>query len=132
MAKNSRKVVLASAAFAMATSMTVTGARADDGWQAGSGDAWQKVLAAAKKEGKVVVAGHPALGKPFSKNFKRDTGITLEFLGGRTRELTTRFAREVRSGNVSIDIILGGGAEFPLKNAGLLKPIKPQLGVSLL
>jgi ABC-type Fe3+ transport system substrate-binding protein len=121
------RVSFAAAAFVAAISVVTAGARAADDWQAGGGAAWQKVLTAAKQEGKVVVAGHPALGKPLSQGFKRDTGITLEFLGGRTRELTTRFARETRSGNVTVDIILGGGAEFPLLKAGLLKPIKPQL-----
>jgi len=41
-------------------------------WQAGAGNNWRDVLAKAKAEGKVVVAGHPALSQPLSAGFQRD------------------------------------------------------------
>ncbi|NDA46257.1 MAG: extracellular solute-binding protein [Alphaproteobacteria bacterium] len=85
----------------------ITGAQAA-GWDDGGGEAWQKVLEAAKKEGPVVVLGRPDLGKPFAEGFKRDTGLSMDFLGGQTRELQSRFRREVASGNVLSDAILGG------------------------
>jgi ABC-type Fe3+ transport system substrate-binding protein len=102
-------------------------AMAADDWQAGAGEDWKKVLEAAKKEGKVAVSGHPSLAQPLSQAFKRDTGITLEFLSGDISELATRLAREARAGNVTVDVALGGGTEIRLLPDGLLNPIKPQL-----
>jgi ABC-type Fe3+ transport system substrate-binding protein len=102
-------------------------ARAAD-WQAGAGSRWAAVLAAAEREGKVVVTGHPALARPFTDEFKRDTGLNLEYLGGNTRELTARLQREVRSNNLTIDIALGGGSELlTLYPQGQLVAVKPQL-----
>jgi ABC-type Fe3+ transport system substrate-binding protein len=96
-------------------------------WQAGAGEEWKKVLAAAKKEGKVVVSGHPGLAQPLSQAFARDTGITLEFLGGELSELSTRLAREAKAGKLTIDVALGGGNEIRMMHDGLLSPVKPQL-----
>ncbi len=104
------------------------GASAQEAWDAGAGDDWRKVVAAAKSEGNVVVAGHPALATVLPEAFRRDTGLTLEYLGGETNELMARFSREVQTSNVTIDIMLGGlGGFFELKKAGKLKPLKPQL-----
>ncbi len=96
-------------------------------WQAGAPADWQRLLAAAKQEGKVVVSGHPALARPLSKAFTRDTGIRLEYLGGELNELSTRLAREAKAGNVTVDVALGGGTEIRTLRDGLLNPIKPQL-----
>jgi ABC-type Fe3+ transport system substrate-binding protein len=97
-------------------------------WQAGASPEWAAVLAAAKREGKVVVAGHPALARAFSDDFKRDTGIDLEFLGGNTRDLTARFQREARANNLTMDISLGGGTELlTLYPEGLLQSVKAQM-----
>jgi ABC-type Fe3+ transport system substrate-binding protein len=102
-------------------------ASAED-WQAGAGPEWAKVLTAAKAEGKVTVAGHSALGDPFAAAFKRDTGITLEWLGGSPNELTQRLVREATANNLTIDVALGGGTELSLLYPkGGLAPIKPQL-----
>lgn len=91
-----------------ALSLSLAGAALAAGWDDSGGEAWQKVLEAAKKEGPVVVLGRPDLGKPFAEGFKRDTGLSMEYLGGQTRELQSRFRREVASGNVLSDAILGG------------------------
>lgn len=116
------------AAFIVGAALASGGAAlAQSDWQTGGGEKWQKALEAARQEGKVIVAGHPALSKPISEAFKRDTGISVEFLGGQPRELATRLAREARTGNVTIDLTLGGGAEMALKAAGKLVPLKPQL-----
>lgn len=95
-------------------------------WQAGAGDNWRRALAAAKQEGKVVVAGHPALSQPLTAGFERDTGIKVEYVGGSPPELLQRVTREAKAGNVTIDISLGGGAEIPLMREGLLEPVKPR------
>jgi ABC-type Fe3+ transport system substrate-binding protein len=97
-------------------------------WQAGAGDNWKKVLEAARKEGKVVVAGDTgALATVMPAAFKRDTGIEMEFLTGRTGELTTRVEREVRAGAATIDVSIGGGTEIKLAHEGYLVPIRSQL-----
>jgi ABC-type Fe3+ transport system substrate-binding protein len=96
-------------------------------WQAGAGDDWRRVLAAAKQEGKVVVAGHPALAQPLAQGFERDTGIAVEYIGGSPPELLQRLSREVQAGNVTVDVSLGGGAELPLMRDGKLKPVKDRL-----
>lgn len=115
-------------AYCIAGVALVSVAHAADEWQAGADDKWRTVLAAAKKEGKVVVSGFPALAKPFTEEFKRDTGIELEYLGGSTSELSARLRREAKSNNLTIDISLGGGSELlTLYPEGLLEPVKPQM-----
>ncbi|MCD6074895.1 MAG: hypothetical protein K0Q70_1778, partial [Rhodospirillales bacterium] len=71
----SRGLAIAAAAICVSLS-----AVAQD-WQAGAGDNWKQMLAAAKKEGTVVLVGPPTIGQPMSEGFKRDTGIDVEFLG---------------------------------------------------
>lgn len=100
---------------------------ADDGWQAGATADWEEVHAAAQDEGQVVVAGFPALAEPMAEAFERDTGIALEWLGGRSGDLSARFAEEARTGNLSMDVILGGTQEIAPMREGLLKPIGPDL-----
>lgn len=107
--------------------MALTGAAAAaDDWQAGAGDDWKKALAAAKSEGTVVVAGSPDLAKPMSEGFERDTGIKVRFLGGNPRDLSGRVEREVRSNNVTVDILLGGASDLTLVKEGFAVPLKPQ------
>lgn len=96
-------------------------------WQDGAPAEWAKVVAAAKAEGKVVVAGSPDMGKPFTDAFQRDTGIKLEYLGGNTRDLSSRAARELRTNQVTIDMMIGGASELPLINEGLATPLDNQL-----
>ncbi|HEY4134557.1 MAG TPA: extracellular solute-binding protein [Alphaproteobacteria bacterium] len=95
-------------------------------WQAGAGEDWKQLLAAAKAEGKVVVAGSPDLAKPMSQGFTRDTGITVEFLGANARDLSSRVSREVKTGNVTLDLMLGGASDLDLVKGGYAVPIKPQ------
>jgi ABC-type Fe3+ transport system substrate-binding protein len=96
-------------------------------WQAGAGADWQKLLTAGQKEGTVAVAGRGEMAQPMTEAFKRDTGITLDFLGGEGREQFTRLAREMRAGQVTIDIIFDGQSLIPFVNDGYIKAIKPQL-----
>ena len=103
------------------------GAIAADDWQAGAGEDWKKLLEAARREGKVVVAGDPDLARPLSDGFKRDTGIEVEFLAGSPRDLGARVTRELRTKNVTVDIMTGGPANIPLHKEGLMKSIKAQL-----
>jgi ABC-type Fe3+ transport system substrate-binding protein len=95
-------------------------AAAED-WQAGAGPDWQKVLAAAKQEGSVVVAGPPQLAEPFAAGFLRDTGIQLEYFAGEARTTASRVVRELRAGNVTIDVFLTGNAELPQVKEGFFE-----------
>jgi ABC-type Fe3+ transport system substrate-binding protein len=90
-------------------------------WQAGAGADWQTVLAAAKKEGTVAVAGPPELAGPMTDAFRRDTGIDVEFLGGEARDRSSRVGREVRSGKVTLDFVFTGGVELPLVKEGFFE-----------
>ncbi len=96
-------------------------------WQAGAGTDWQKVLAAAKSEGTVVVTGPPQLATAFTEGFKRDTGITMEYVGGEARTTASRVTRELRAGNVTLDINLSGSAEIGLAKDGLFEDLKARL-----
>ena len=99
---------------------------AADDWQAGGGDAWAKVLAAAKAEGTVVLAGSPDMAKPMADGFFRDTGIKLDYLVGNPRDLSSRVSREARAKNLTIDIIIGGANDLSMAKEGLAEPIAPQ------
>lgn len=107
--------------------LSAAGSALAAGWDDGGGEAWQKVLEAAKKEGPVVVLGRPDLGKPFADGFKRDTGLSMEFLGGQTRELQSRFRREVASGNVLSDAILGGETAVDMIAPDYLMPLADKI-----
>lgn len=123
-----RKSLWGTALFVLAVSLLAGTSWAADDWDAGAGEDWRTVLAAAKKEGKVVVAGPPALARPLAEDFKRDTGLTVEYLGGNPRDLSARMFREATAGNLTIDLSLGGGSELlSLYPKGLLKPVAPQL-----
>jgi len=92
-------------------------------WDEGAGADWAKVLAAARREGNVVVMGRPDLGPPFAAAFKRDTGLGLDYLGGQARDLQARFRRETASGNVVSDVILGGETTVDMIRPGYLMPL---------
>ncbi len=115
------------AVLVTAIAICVSGAALAQDWQAGAGEDWKKLLEAGRREGKVVVAGDPDLARPLSDGFKRDTGITVEFLIGNPRDLSSRLTRELRAKNVTLDIMTGGPANIPLHKQGLMKAIKPQL-----
>ena len=106
--------------------MVLAGGAAAADWQAGAGDDWKQALAAAKAEGTVVIAGSPDLATPMSVGFERDTGIEVRFLGGNPRDLTGRIEREVRSNNLTVDILLGGASDLTLVKEGFAVPLKPQ------
>ena len=97
-------------------------------WQSGASADWERVLAAARTEGKVTVAAFPALGEKMSAAFKRDTGIQLDFLASNAAEQSARLEAEARAKNLTIDILIGGGRELgAMMRDGLLEPIAPQL-----
>ena len=73
---------------------------------------WEKILAAAKKEG-TVVAGIPAsseLRNAISTKFKEKFGIAVELLPARGPENVTRIVTEFSAGVRYFDILIAGGA----------------------
>lgn len=101
---------------------------AADDWQAGAGEDWKKVLAAAKQEGKVVVMGPAPISKAISAGFEKDTGIQVVFVAGNPNEQATRMEREAKAGNMTVDVAIGGGIELlTMYLPGYLDPIAPRL-----
>ena len=99
-----------------------------DAWDAGAPPEWAEILAAGQEEGVVVVGGFPFLEEPMEEAFERDTGIRLEYVGGDGADISARFAQEAQSGNMTMDLILGGGGELEtIYPEGLLASVKDQL-----
>jgi ABC-type Fe3+ transport system substrate-binding protein len=96
-------------------------------WQAGAGADWQRVLAAAKQEGRVSVAGPAELAVPITDGFRRDTGIAVDYLGAVASMTESRVGREARAGNVTIDFIFTGTGLLPLVKDGLVEDEKSRL-----
>lgn len=71
---------------------------------------WNAVVDAAKKEGKVVVAGSPdpVMRNEIIPKFKERYGVAVEFLAGRSSEISARVKTERASGIYSVDIYLAG------------------------
>ncbi|HLB28608.1 MAG TPA: extracellular solute-binding protein [Dehalococcoidia bacterium] len=92
---------------------------------------WEQVLAAAKREGKVVVGGpqgdenRKALSEAFGKRY----GITVEYLGAPGPELAARMRTERAAGQYLWDIIIAGTTPIipDLKPMGAVDPILPAL-----
>lgn len=99
-----------------------------------SGD-WQKVwnqtLAAAKKEGKVVVAGSPdpVMRNEIIPKFTERFGIPVEFMAGRSSQIVGRVRTERSSGIYAIDVYLAGASTTinSLYTEKLIDPLKPLL-----
>ncbi|HEV7662846.1 MAG TPA: extracellular solute-binding protein, partial [Chloroflexota bacterium] len=99
--------------------------------QAGPSAAWDQLVSAAQKEGKVVVSGPPA---PDARTrlpaaFKQAFNIDLEYLAGNTSQLASRIESERAAGQYTIDVSLSGpdtayATFIPNK---WLDPVKPVL-----
>ena len=92
---------------------------------------WEKVLEAAKKEGKVV-AGIPAsaeLRKTLGEAFKaRFPAIDLELTNARGPSNAGKIAAEYAGGVRYFDLLISGtSTPFNLLNAGILEPVEPML-----
>ncbi len=110
------------------SAMLASGAVAQSSdWQA----TWDATLAAAKKEGKVVIVGTP---KPTMRNeiapkFTARFGIPVEFIAGRSEDMTERVRIERAAGIHSVDVQMAGpdtslNVLYPEK---LIDPLKPLL-----
>ncbi len=90
---------------------------------------WESTLAAAKKEGKVVVSGpagadvRDALTAGFQKKYP---GIQVEYDGSNTREFTPRVAAERKAGQFLWDVFIHGAPELVIP-LGAFDPLEPAL-----
>jgi iron(III) transport system substrate-binding protein len=87
---------------------------------------WDDVVAAAKKEGKVVLYnGQTGWPEPIAaaKSFEQKYGIKVEMLEVRSVELMERIRTEVTNNKVGGDVtLMGSTGTAPLGKAGLLQP----------
>ena len=92
---------------------------------------WNQTLAAAKKEGKVVVMGSadPVVRRELPAKFQARFGIELEYLGGRGGDNTAKITMERRAGVYAVDAIFAGlgnlGGELYMGK--MLDPLRPVL-----
>ncbi len=94
-------------------------------------EAWDKVVAAAKQEGNVIVWGEVgAARRAFLKNSfeKENPGITVDlFQAPRNVDRDSRYLRERQAGVASVDLFVSGsgGMTARVKPLGYLQPIRP-------
>jgi iron(III) transport system substrate-binding protein len=92
---------------------------------------WDETLAAARKEGKVVVSGPPSqeLRQAMPAAFKQRYGITLEFLAGRGSETATKLRAERQAGVMTVDVAIAGIQTMAtiFYREKMLDPIRPVL-----
>src|SRR5688500_3144486 len=97
----------------------------------GSDKDWNALTDAAKKEGKVVVAGSPdpVMRNEIIPKFKERYGIGVELLAGRSSEITARVKTERASGIYSVDVYLAGPdtTAVTLYGEKLIDPLLPLL-----
>jgi len=90
---------------------------------------WDKILADAKKEGKVAVAGPPGTAyRDVMRGFeKKYPEIALEFQSFTPSNFTARFSKERQAGQYLWDVYVTGptGFDISAKKAGDLDPIRP-------
>src|SRR5262245_3031052 len=92
---------------------------------------WQDIVAAAKKEGKVVVAGSPdpVMRNEILPKFKERFGFPIEFIAGRSSEVTARIKTERAAGIYSVDVFLAGPDTTAVSLYGekMIDPLRPLL-----
>jgi iron(III) transport system substrate-binding protein len=93
---------------------------------------WQELIAAARQEGKLILASSPSPDTRvrLPAAFKERFGIDVEYLGGRSSELQTRLRGERAAGVSTVDVIIGGGDSVTaMYNDGWFTPLRPLLVV---
>ena len=92
---------------------------------------WDETVAAAKKEGKVVVVGSPdpVMRNEIIPRFTKQFGIQVEFLAGRSSQTIGRIRIERSSGLHLVDVYMAGAGStfYSLLPEGMLDPLKPLL-----
>ena len=94
---------------------------------------WEQTLAAAKKEGSVVVVGSPdpVMRSDIIPKFTARYGIPVEFLAGRSSEIAQRLRTERGAGIYSVDVFLSGPDTTATVYYAekMLDPLKPLLAL---
>ncbi|MBI4332868.1 MAG: extracellular solute-binding protein [Chloroflexi bacterium] len=97
------------------------------GWEA----EWETLVAAAKKEGQLMIYSTPSVDvmKAVAEGFKQKYGITVEYLVGRGEELAKRMQAEQNAGMFNADVVISGGTTgiVTMKPQGLLAPLEPMI-----
>jgi ABC-type Fe3+ transport system substrate-binding protein len=92
---------------------------------------WDETLAAAKKEGKVVIIGSPdpVMRGQINPKFTERYGIKVEYIAGNSSQLIERIRTERASGLYSTDIYMSGANSTlnSLLPQKMLDPVKPLL-----
>src|SRR3954465_8655768 len=99
------KNLVASALILLCTTGAFSQARAQS-----AAPGWEKLVADAKKEGKVVIIApsDPQVREAIPAAFKAKYGITVEYLGDRSSDTAARLRTERASGVYTIDVALSG------------------------
>jgi ABC-type Fe3+ transport system substrate-binding protein len=117
-------VVALTLAFYAAAALT-------QGWAQSPAPGWDKLVADAKKEGKVVIIApsDPQVREAIPAAFKAKYGITVEYLGGRSSDMAARLRTERQSGIYTIDVALSGTLTMASIFYGekMLDPLRPAL-----
>jgi iron(III) transport system substrate-binding protein len=96
-----------------------------------SPQSWDGLVAAAKREGKVVVHGppDPAARQDLPARFKDRFGIDVEYDGGNSAEFVSRLQSERLANQYNVDVMITGAdpAHPVLLSSGWLDAIKPAL-----
>jgi len=92
---------------------------------------WDETVAAAKKEGKVVVVGSPdpVMRNEIIPKFTARYGIPLEFIAGSSSQLAGRIQTERSSGIYAVDVFMSGADTTinVLHPQKMIDPLKPLL-----
>ena len=94
---------------------------------------WDKLVDAAKKEGKVAVSlpASAEMKKQIEEQFKKRYGIEVETFTSRGSTAVRRMADEFRAGVRSFDLHIGGSSSIVsgMLDEGILDPIEPWLAL---
>lgn len=87
---------------------------------------WEKTLAEAKKEGKVVIytSRGPEARQALIDGFKKRTGLDLAMVSGRSTEIIAKWRQETRAGLYLVDAIISAPSSI-LATEGLKKDLRP-------
>jgi iron(III) transport system substrate-binding protein len=107
--------------------MTLAPAGVHADWQ----KTWDETLAAARKEGKVVVAAPPdtQVRQALPAAFEARYGIRMEYVSGRGTDQATKLRRERSAGIYAMDAVVAGNQTMfsVLLGEKMLAPLKPEL-----
>lgn len=97
----------------------------------GAEQSWKELIAAAQKEGKVVVFGpaHQEVRRVLPVEFKKRFGVDMEYIGGRGSAAAAKLRKERAAGLYTADVALAGIQTMSRRfyMGGMLDPLKPLL-----